>query len=372
MAKKRASFFDEEEEDDSIEGNMPPGGEEMPTVSRETPAQGTDQLALMQQMMQTMQSMMAGGAMPGSGWASATPFQSSGLEPETTEDVAHDIIIPNTLDRGITKQVGLPVHPLYGKLFTNTDGSFLGGIPKGCTITLTGPSYTGKTRSALEMVIRAAMEGVKTAYVVAEEGFYDSNESGRNDLFSRFLELGVAITGMTEDAFRKKYDDLYVIIPNQYHLGKTWSDFIKDYRYVVEKLDVEFIVVDSINTLDPSKLNTVENLSSLKTYNHEKGITCLVIGQVKDSGQPQGGEQLFHTSEVSLHLFEMTMTSKALAETWGAEYRDSITLLSARSKVCSTLGFPVKVNYNEYGLIRADPHQPDTNDIPADFWDGME
>ncbi|MHA2096969.1 MAG: RAD55 family ATPase, partial [Candidatus Hodarchaeales archaeon] len=249
------------------------------------------------------------------------------------------------------------------------DNSLLGGIPKGCTCTLTGPAYSGKTRSALEMIINAVMNGVKTAYVVAEEGFYDDKESGRNDLFSRFLQIAETLSGLSEKQFRKKYDEKYVVIPNQYHKGKSWEEFIRDYRYAVEELECKFTIIDSINMLDPSKLNTVDNLNALKTYNHEKGITCIVIGQVKDTGQPQGGEALFHTSEVALHISKKSMSSKAQAEIWGSKYRDTVTVINARSKVCHTLTFPVKISFEENGMLRAAPSQPSDHDFPAKFWD---
>ena len=263
------------------------------------PANQVDQMTLLSQMMTTFQSMLSAGAMPQQ-WSSSTPFQQ--VE-EVQESTPHDIIIPKTLERGIIVQEGLDVHPLYSKLFMANKHELLHGIPKGCTITLTGPAYTGKTRSALEMMVRAIMKGIKTAYVVAEEGFFDVNGSGRNDLFSRFLQIAEYISGLSEKEFREKYDDMYVVIPAQYHLGKTWADFIKDYRYVVEEMGCHFTIIDSINMLDPSKLNTVDNLNSLKTYCHEKGVTNVVIGQVKDTGLPQGGEALFHTSEVSLLIY---------------------------------------------------------------------
>ncbi|MHA2338364.1 MAG: RAD55 family ATPase [Candidatus Hodarchaeales archaeon] len=322
-------------------------------------------MTLMSQMMQTFQSMMSAGAMPGQ-WESSTPFQHT---EETVESVPHDIIQPKTLERGIVAQKGLDVHPLYSKLFLSENNDMLGGIPRGCTITLTGPAYSGKTRSALEMVVNAVINDVKTVYVVAEEGFFDDKDSGRNDLFSRFLKLAENISGLSEKDFRKKYDDKYVVIPNQYHKGKSWEEFIRDYRYAVEELGCKFTIIDSINMLDPSKLNTVDNLNALKTYNHEKGITCVVIGQVKDTGQPQGGEALFHTSEVSLHISEKSMTSKAQAETWGSQYRDTISIINARSKVCHTLEFPVKITFNENGMIRADSTQPSDNEFPDGFWD---
>lgn len=369
--KKKPSFFDEDTDDEDNE-NIPPGVEDpFPDSSSPfKPQQENDPMAMMSQMMQTFQSMMAVGASPQQ-WASSQPFQ-QGEEVEETEQVSHDIILPETLERGITTQVGLDVHPLYSKLFLTDDGSMLNGIPKGCTMTLTGPSYSGKTRSALEIIARAVTQGIKTCYVVAEEIFYDELGTGRNDLFSRFLQIATDVTGMSEKEFRKKHDKDYVIIPNQYHLGKSWSDFIKDYRYAVEELECKLTIIDSINMLDPSKLNTVDNLNALKTYNHEKGITCLVIGQVKDSGQPQGGEALFHTSEVALHLYEQTMTSKAMAEAWGSEYRDSVLLISARSKLSGALSFPVKVYFDNNGSLRASPDQPDSHEFPENFWDGQE
>ena len=94
-----------------------------------------------------------------------------------------------------------------------------------------------------------------------------------------------------------------------------------------------------------------------------------MIGQVKDSGVPQGGEALFHSSEVSIHLYERTMTSKDLAAKWGSEYRASVNLVTARSKVCATINFPIKVTENEHGLLRADSAQPPDHAIPDGFWD---
>jgi hypothetical protein len=403
--KKKASFFDDDkEESSSSDSSFPPGqNDSVPAfipppnsspfqnqsnfqnpINQNIPpqsnfpnqGQGTihqtnqqagpvDQMTMLTQMMTTFQSMLSAGAMPQQ-WSSSTPFQQS---EEMQEAIPHDIILPKTLERGIIAQKGLDVHPLYSKLFLTHENELLNGLPMGCTITLTGPAYSGKTRSALEMMINAVMKGIKTAYVVAEEGFFDTKGSGRNDLFSRFLQIAVEITGMSESEFRDKCDDLYVIIPAQYHLGKTWGDFIKDYRYVIEDLGCKFTIIDSINMLDPSKLNTVDNLNALKTYCHEKGVTSVVIGQVKDTGLPQGGEALFHTSEVSLHIYEKSMTSKAEAETWGSEYRQSIFLIEARSKVCHTVGFPIKINMHYKGLIRADENQPNKNDFPTGFWD---
>ncbi len=39
------------------------------------------------------------------------------------------------------------------------------------------------------------------------------------------------------------------------------------------------MVIDSLNMLDPTRNRTADNLSALKTYNHEKGLTCLCLGR---------------------------------------------------------------------------------------------
>jgi len=49
-----------------------------------------------------------------------------------------------------------------------------------------------------------------------------------------------------------------------------------------------------------------------------------------------------------------------------------VLLLSARSKVCGAIGYPIKIIFNDLGLVRADPAQPEEHDIPPDFWDGMD
>ena len=63
------------------------------------------------------------------------------------------------------------------------------------------------------------------------------------------------------------------------------------------------------------------------------------------------------------------MTSKEIAARWGSNYRDSISLISARSKVCSSITYPVRITENDKGLIRAVKEQPVEHDFPKGFWD---
>ena len=49
---------------------------------------------------------------------------------------------------------------------------------------------------------KIAASGEKVAFVVAEEGFHDTEGSGRDDLASRMAKIGMAVTGKDESSFR--------------------------------------------------------------------------------------------------------------------------------------------------------------------------
>ena len=162
---------------------------------------------------------------------------------------------------------------------------------------LVGPPGKGKTRSCLAAMARIAKTGTKVAFVVAEEGFHDDAGCGRDDLCSRMTKIGMAATGLDENAFRHDVLEHIYVLESQYHKGHNWDDFVARYRYLVEKAEIAFVIIDSLNMLDPSKNRTADNLSALKTYNHEKGVTCLCIGQVRDTGSPVGGAAMEHTAD---------------------------------------------------------------------------
>jgi hypothetical protein len=97
--------------------------------------------------------------------------------------------------------------------------------------------------------------------------------------------------------------------------------------------------------LDPTKNRTADNLSALKTYNHEHGITCICIGQIRDTGMPVGGEALQHTADAVFLIEEMSLGSKEIAELWGGKYRDKIDILSAvKSVTTPVFPYPIRVD----------------------------
>lgn len=300
----------------------------------------------MMQMMQMMQMMMGQqmgapmidpAAMPFSTATSATDDGDSGLDAE--------IIRPALLTPLTKSQEAVALGNVLDLLCLTEDGKHaLGGIPKGCTIAFAGPPGKGKTRSALGGMARAALAGHKVAFIVAEEGFHDTEGSGRDDLCSRMVKIGMAATGLSEKDFTKKVLEQVYVMESQYHRGQTWDDFVTKYRYLIESEGITFVVIDSLNMLDPSKNRTADNLSALKTYNHEKGVTCLCIGQIRDGGSPVGGEALQHTADAVFLLEEMGMRSKELAAVWGSEYNAKIDVIKAvKSVTTPTFDHPIRV-----------------------------
>jgi KaiC/GvpD/RAD55 family RecA-like ATPase len=331
------------------------------------PGQASPMLANpMLQMMQMMQAMMgAAQGMPAVD-PSAMPFAA----PEAAADdkgLDADVIRPSRLAGRIKTQQPLRTGSVLDQLCLSEDGQrALGGIPKGCTCALAGPPGKGKTRTALAALARIAASGVKCAFVVAEEGFQDAT-SGRDDLCSRLVKIGMAATGLDEAALEKQALEHVYVLLSQYHKGQTWDTFIQRYRYLVEQVGIGFVVIDSLNMLDPGKNRTADNLSALKTYNHEKGVTCLCIGQIRDTGLPVGGEALVHTADAVWLIEEMSLGSKEIADFWGGKYRDSIDVVRAVKSVTTPIfPHPVRLGRDEAtGGMAVHPAQPAAYALPV-------
>jgi KaiC/GvpD/RAD55 family RecA-like ATPase len=307
---------------------------------------GMPQANPMMAMMQMMQMMMGGGLAPAVVDPSALPFTNAAPVQDRDAGIDAEIIRPSLLSDRIKTQQGVALGSILDHLCLTDDRQHsLGGVPKGCTIALAGPPGKGKTRTALAGLTRVAAEGHPVAFVVAEEGFHNDVEAGRDDLCSRLTKIGMATTGFDEAKLSDKVLSNIYVLQSQYHRGQTWDDFVTKYRYLVEKEKIRFVVIDSLNMLDPSKNRTADNLSALKTYNHEKGITCICIGQIRDTGQPVGGEALQHTADAVFLLEEMSLGSKEIAEFWGGHYRQKIDVIHAvKSVTTPILLYPIRVD----------------------------
>ncbi len=314
-------------------------------------------------MMQMMQGMMMGGAMGG---MTVDPAAMPFAAPQAVEDqdlgLDADIIRPATLTRRIKTQEAVALGSVLDLLCLTEDGrNALGGIPKGCTMALAGPPGKGKTRSALAGMVRVAQSGEKVVFVVAEEGFHNRETAGRDDLCSRMVKLGMAVTGLDEEALSSQALENFYVLESQYHKGQSWDDFIQRYRYLVEKEAITFVVIDSLNMLDPTKHRTADNLSALKTYNHEHGVTCLCIGQIRDTGAPAGGEALQHTADAFFLIEEMGLGSKEIAELWGGKYREKIEVIRAVKSVTTPIfPHPIRISRDDnLGVMGVHERQPE-------------
>ena len=292
---------------------------------------------------------------------SAIPFAGGTTATDEDAGLQSDIIRPMLLKNRIKNQQGIALGCVLDHLcLTNDRKHSLGGVPKGCTIALAGPPGKGKTRSSLAGLAKVALSGMPVAFVIAEEGFYNPPEFGRDDLCSRMTKIGMKATGLGEEEFAQKVLSNVFVMQSQYHRGKSWDDFVSKYRYLVEKENIRFVVIDSLNMLDPTRNRTADNLSALKTYNHEKGITCLCIGQIRDTGMPVGGEALMHTADVVYLVEEMSLGSKEIAEFWGGKYREKIEVVSAiKSVTTPILQYPIRTDRDpETGVMVAHASQP--------------
>jgi KaiC/GvpD/RAD55 family RecA-like ATPase len=316
----------------------------------------------MMQMMQMMQMMMGGAATGMMVDPSAMPF--SGAAPVVDEDrgLAAEIIRPATFESLIKSQEAVPLGSALDLLCLSESGAnALGGVPKGCTIAFAGPPGKGKTRTVLAALAMVAQAGEKVAFVVAEEGFHDEEGSGRDDLCSRMVKIGMAVTGLDEAKLRSQVLENIHVLESQYHKGQTWDDFITKYRYLVESQEIRFVVIDSLNMLDPTKHRTADNLSALKTYNHQQGVTCICVGQIRDTGMPVGGEALMHTADTVFLLEEMSLGSKEIAALWGGKYREKIDIVRAVKSVTTPIfPYPIRVERAEStGVLVVHEAQPE-------------
>jgi KaiC/GvpD/RAD55 family RecA-like ATPase len=285
----------------------------------------------------------------------AAPFQG---EPPPVPD--SEFVRPGALPLRAREQQALPTGSVLDRLCLTSDRSrSLGGIPKGCTISLVGPAGKGKTRTALCALARIAASGVRSAWVAAEESFHPAQDTGRDDLGSRMLKVGMAATKKSEADFREQVLSQITVLESQDHRGKTWADFVARYRHLVERLQVRFVVIDSLGMLEPSRTRAAELLAALKTYNQQHGVTCLCTGQLRDS--TLNTVEGTYTADTVFLLEEMSLGSKEMAEQWGGKYREKIDVLRV-VKSATTPTFPhlVRVQQEEgTGALQPHPAQPE-------------
>ena len=340
-----------------------------PPLLPSTPVPGTNEAML--QMMSMMQAMMGMTAVPQPAPdPSAVPFTAVESPAAADEAPAEGIVRPAKIEKPIREQAPLVTGTLLDRLCLDEKGKrALGGIPKGCLVTLAGAPDKGKMRTALAALAHVVKAGIPSVLVVGDESLAAADgSSNRDDLATRLARIGGESTRTSPAEFTKDVlDKLNVLESHWDRADRMWDAFIQRYRFVVEKLGIKFAVIDSIGMLDPSKAATADNLGALKTYNHEHGVTCLIVGQIREStGLPVGGSSLMHTCDVVYFIEEISLGSKEMAEFWGGTYRDKIDLLvCAKSVTTPVFALPVRIEKNpERGTITLSEMNPTAHTPP--------
>ena len=177
-------------------------------------------------------------------------------------------------------------------------------------------------------------------YVTSEEPW--TGRVGRQALAGRFSEISP----------NADEDRVHVLDMTQFEGSSSWDAFIKRYRYLIEEVEVAVVIIDSLTALDPNRRNAAEHMASLRSYNLKHGVTCLVLSQVKDTGDPNGGSALVHGADMHVSLSYKTASNKALAAEWGVEPKGQIvTIQSHKSVVCQIPTQWERVVHNELGVI---------------------
>jgi KaiC/GvpD/RAD55 family RecA-like ATPase len=215
---------------------------------------------------------------------------------------------------GVPKQDVIPYTAVIDQVLSAGNGN---GIPTGCTIVVQGPPSSGKTRTAMRAALTYAAIGKRCAYVVAEEGF-QSPVGGRLDFYSKLSAMAKDLK--LSDKWTTIARNL-VIIEAQFHKNVGWNDFVNAYKYAVAKLEAKIVIVDSITALDSSGGRVSDRLAKLKTFNHDHGVTCVVLSQMA------GSEALVHVSDAFVRIEDITATSKEHGAEMGVKYRESARFL---------------------------------------------
>jgi KaiC/GvpD/RAD55 family RecA-like ATPase len=324
----------------------------------------------MLQMMHMMQAMMGMPAVPQAVVdPSATPFTAPESPAAADEAPAEGIVRPARIEKPIRTQAALKTGTILDRLCLQDDGTrALGGIPKGCLCTLAGSPGKGKMRTAIAALAAVVKAGVPSVLVIGDESLTDGGGANTDDIATRLTRVGAEATRTSEKEFTADVlDQLNVLESHWDRADRMWDAFIQRYRFVVEKIGIRFAVIDSVGMLDPTRAATADNLAALKTYNHEHAVTCLLVGQIREStGLPVGGSGLMHTCDVVYFIDEISLGSKEMAEFWGGNYRDKIDILTcAKSVTTPVFGFPVRVEKNpERGTISLSEMNPAAHTPP--------
>ncbi len=168
-----------------------------------------------------------------------------------------------------------------------------GGYPEGHNIILSGNTGTGKSTLAMQFLVEGMKKGEPALFVNLEEPTPQIRSIARSHGWD----------------FEKYMDDglLEFITPN---LIDTYPDrFLHDVRDVVDAVDVERMVVDSISSIpsaEMSKDDLRELLLELNSILKPRGITCLMTHMARPMFNEDSKSHLSSMKTGDLRLSSLT------------------------------------------------------------------
>jgi len=164
-------------------------------------------------------------------------------------------------------------HTFLDKLYLNSEGKSINGIPMVAQIGITGLPSSGKSILIEEIAVQVAHNGKKVLLVTSEDSW--ESVSPRFDLQSR-LRQKAEILKLNWD---KICENLIVLDTVTRTELRSWSTFAETYRYVVTEKKIDLVLIDSVTLLETYRGALKFRLQELSRFNQQHGITALFVNQ---------------------------------------------------------------------------------------------
>jgi circadian clock protein KaiC len=215
--------------------------------------------------------------------------------------------------RLVAAEHGLDFKPeIHSSGSDGLDALLGGGLVAGTNTLVVGPSGIGKTTLASRCMLSALQRGSKAAFYLFDEGL--------GTFFARNKTLGMDLTPYVENGQLS----IHHIDPAELSPG----EFAQTLRDAVEKHDVKFITIDSLNAYlqaMPGEQFLTLQMHELLSYLNLQGVTTvLVLGQHGLIGEVRTDVDLSYLSDttVLLRFFESN-----------GRVRRAITVIKSRTTV---------------------------------------
>ncbi len=143
-----------------------------------------------------------------------------------------------------------------------------GGVEKGTTSLIVGPTGVGKTNLGLQFIKEAAIRGERSAVYTFEES----------------KELITQRSEMINTPIRKMLEGDYLKIMSVEPLSYSPDEFAKIVRRDVEENGTSIVMIDAIGGYNMAVRgkNTLERLHALTVYLQNMGVTTLLLNETKN------------------------------------------------------------------------------------------